>query len=317
MPAGARNLPTITFEIDPNVDWGRPTTSHRSSSSRPPIASPLVERLHRRHCERRLGRHGPGVRRDSLRHRRLASAASPSYRHMLDDGGDPALIAIGRRSPRAGTTPSKVPSTACGSTAPSSTSRRPASSSTRPSTKAAPRGRVRRGPSPLAGEARLHDPEAARRRFPPRPPATGLHSEPRSPACVVGFDASGRAPSRGKLCPDWHAAPGGGRGVSTHGPPQSFESHLEAINWACHLAKAEGEELVIHAVNWVRARNPGIKRPETGGVTTHDAQSSGRAAHLSGLCQLTVMDPTQPTSPSRPGRHEGAPRGAGWTDVSV
>jgi hypothetical protein len=31
---------------------------------------------------------------------------------------------------------------------------------------------------------------------------------------------------------------------------ESFESHLDAINWACHLAKAEGEELVVHAVNW-------------------------------------------------------------------
>ena len=31
---------------------------------------------------------------------------------------------------------------------------------------------------------------------------------------------------------------------------ESFESHLDAINWACHLAKAEGAELVVHAVNW-------------------------------------------------------------------
>jgi hypothetical protein len=31
---------------------------------------------------------------------------------------------------------------------------------------------------------------------------------------------------------------------------ETFESHLDAINWACHLAKAEGEELVIHAVRW-------------------------------------------------------------------
>jgi hypothetical protein len=31
---------------------------------------------------------------------------------------------------------------------------------------------------------------------------------------------------------------------------ESFESHLEAIHWACHLAIAEGEELVVHAVNW-------------------------------------------------------------------
>lgn len=31
---------------------------------------------------------------------------------------------------------------------------------------------------------------------------------------------------------------------------ESFESHLDAIHWACHLAKAEGEELVVHAVNW-------------------------------------------------------------------
>ena len=31
---------------------------------------------------------------------------------------------------------------------------------------------------------------------------------------------------------------------------ETFESHLDAIRWACHLAKAEGEELVIHAVKW-------------------------------------------------------------------
>ena len=31
---------------------------------------------------------------------------------------------------------------------------------------------------------------------------------------------------------------------------ESFEHHLEAIHWGCHLAKAEGEELVIHAVSW-------------------------------------------------------------------
>ena len=31
---------------------------------------------------------------------------------------------------------------------------------------------------------------------------------------------------------------------------ETFESHLDAIRWACRLAKAEGEELVIHAVNW-------------------------------------------------------------------
>jgi hypothetical protein len=32
---------------------------------------------------------------------------------------------------------------------------------------------------------------------------------------------------------------------------ETFQGHLDAINWACHLAKAEGEELVIHAVNWL------------------------------------------------------------------
>jgi hypothetical protein len=31
---------------------------------------------------------------------------------------------------------------------------------------------------------------------------------------------------------------------------ESFESHLDAIHRACQLAKSEGEELVIHAVNW-------------------------------------------------------------------
>ena len=31
---------------------------------------------------------------------------------------------------------------------------------------------------------------------------------------------------------------------------ETFESHLDAIHAACHLAKAVGEELVIHAVNW-------------------------------------------------------------------
>jgi len=44
---------------------------------------------------------------------------------------------------------------------------------------------------------------------------------------------------------------GGGWVVQTRGQiRESFESHLEAINWGCHLAKAEGEELVIHAVSW-------------------------------------------------------------------
>jgi hypothetical protein len=39
--------------------------------------------------------------------------------------------------------------------------------------------------------------------------------------------------------------------VQTHGQVrETFETHLDAINWACHLAKAKGEELVIHAVNW-------------------------------------------------------------------
>jgi hypothetical protein len=32
---------------------------------------------------------------------------------------------------------------------------------------------------------------------------------------------------------------------------ETFQGHLDAINWACHLAKAEGAELVIHAVNWL------------------------------------------------------------------
>ena len=41
---------------------------------------------------------------------------------------------------------------------------------------------------------------------------------------------------------------------------ESFESHLDAINWACHLAKAEGEELVIHAVNWLDRDTPAIRR---------------------------------------------------------
>jgi Uncharacterized protein conserved in bacteria (DUF2188) len=31
---------------------------------------------------------------------------------------------------------------------------------------------------------------------------------------------------------------------------ETFESHLDAIHWACHLAQAVGEELVIHAVSW-------------------------------------------------------------------
>jgi hypothetical protein len=31
---------------------------------------------------------------------------------------------------------------------------------------------------------------------------------------------------------------------------ETFEDHLQAINWACHLARAEGEELVVHAVDW-------------------------------------------------------------------
>jgi hypothetical protein len=37
---------------------------------------------------------------------------------------------------------------------------------------------------------------------------------------------------------------------------ESFESHLDAINWACHLAKAEGEELVVHAVDWSDCDTP-------------------------------------------------------------
>jgi hypothetical protein len=37
---------------------------------------------------------------------------------------------------------------------------------------------------------------------------------------------------------------------------ESFDSHLDAINWACHLAKAEGEELVVHAVNWTERGTP-------------------------------------------------------------
>ena len=37
---------------------------------------------------------------------------------------------------------------------------------------------------------------------------------------------------------------------------ESFESHLDAINWACHLAKAEGEELLIHTVNWSERDTP-------------------------------------------------------------
>jgi hypothetical protein len=43
----------------------------------------------------------------------------------------------------------------------------------------------------------------------------------------------------------------GGWIVRTRGQVrENFESHLDAIHWACHLAKAEGVELVIHAVNW-------------------------------------------------------------------
>ena len=43
----------------------------------------------------------------------------------------------------------------------------------------------------------------------------------------------------------------GGWVVRTRGEVrESFESHLDAIHWACHLAIAEGEELVVHAVNW-------------------------------------------------------------------
>jgi hypothetical protein len=37
---------------------------------------------------------------------------------------------------------------------------------------------------------------------------------------------------------------------------ESFKSHLDAINWGCHLAKAEGVELVIHAVNWSERGTP-------------------------------------------------------------
>jgi len=37
---------------------------------------------------------------------------------------------------------------------------------------------------------------------------------------------------------------------------ESFDSHLDAINWACHLAKAEGEELVIHAATWTERGTP-------------------------------------------------------------
>jgi hypothetical protein len=37
---------------------------------------------------------------------------------------------------------------------------------------------------------------------------------------------------------------------------ESFDSHLDAINCACHLAKAEGEELVVHAVNWTERGTP-------------------------------------------------------------
>jgi hypothetical protein len=44
---------------------------------------------------------------------------------------------------------------------------------------------------------------------------------------------------------------GDGWVVQTRGQVrETFESHLEAIHWACHLAMAEGEELVIHAVDW-------------------------------------------------------------------
>jgi hypothetical protein len=46
-------------------------------------------------------------------------------------------------------------------------------------------------------------------------------------------------------------------GVRTRGQVrESFESHLDAINWACHLAKAEGEELVVHAVDWSDCDTP-------------------------------------------------------------
>ena len=37
---------------------------------------------------------------------------------------------------------------------------------------------------------------------------------------------------------------------------ESFEGYLEAIHWGCHLAKAEGEELVIHAVSWSARDSP-------------------------------------------------------------
>ena len=37
---------------------------------------------------------------------------------------------------------------------------------------------------------------------------------------------------------------------------ETFQGHLDAINWACHLAKAEGEELVVHAVDWSDCDTP-------------------------------------------------------------
>ena len=103
-------------------------TSRPSSSFRRPIVPLVWSDYIDATAEGRLGRHRFGVRRHAVRHRPDALCTFAELQDVARRRRRSRRSSGRWRSPRDGTTPGKVRSTACASTTPSTTSRRPASS---------------------------------------------------------------------------------------------------------------------------------------------------------------------------------------------